>query len=173
MLRARSILLFALCLLLPAAAWALNIGEPAPDFSASLLDGGRFKLADHRGDVVILNFWATWCVPCRSELPAFGAYLHAHQGEGLDVIAVSMDDPEDLRKVHDMAATLPFPAAMYDAVKADAYGRIWRLPITFVIDRGGLLRIDGGQGERQAYDLPGLERAIDPLLREPRPVQKE
>ncbi len=160
---------FLTSLTLLASAWAgpalaIEAGQPAPPLQAQQLDGGAYKLAAHKGEVVILNFWATWCVPCRAELPAFAEFYRRHQAEGLSVLAVSMDDPEDLAKVRDVAKALPFPAAMYADTQVAGYGRIWRLPITFVIGRDGVLRYDGGVGERGTFDLPGLERTVGPLL---------
>ncbi|MBL6751745.1 MAG: TlpA family protein disulfide reductase [Nevskia sp.] len=165
MSRARRILLAA-ALLCSAAAPAAPIeaGRPAPALSAQLLDGGRFDLAAHAGQVVVLNFWATWCVPCRAELPAFADYYRRHRGDGLAVLAVSMDDPEDLPKVRQVAATLPFPVAMYGQAQAAGYGRIWRLPITFVIDRQGILRVDGGSGDPVVYAPALLDKTLAPLL---------
>jgi peroxiredoxin len=154
---------------LAANAAAIGEGKPAPQLQARLLDGGAFSLGEHRGEVVILNFWATWCVPCRAELPAFADYYNRHRGEGLTVLAVSMDDPEDLAKVRGVAKTLPFPVALYGDAQAQDYGRIWRLPITFVIDRRGVLRVDGGRGELTTFDATLLDKTVGPLLHEPRP----
>lgn len=153
-------------LLLPLGASAIRAGEPAPAFTAKRLDGADFDLAAHRGEVVILNFWAIWCVPCRVELPAFDAFYAAHREDGLTVIAISMDDPELRARVTQLSRDYRFPAAMVGDVQAAGYGRIWRLPITFVIDRRGVLRVDGGVGEGRPYDLPALEREVGPLLKE-------
>lgn len=153
-------------LAVPMAQAAPVIGKPAPALSATLLDGSPFDLAAHRGEVVVLNFWATWCEPCRAELPAFEQYYAAHRGEGFTLLAVSMDDPELRARVAKVAADFSFPVATAADTQAAGYGRIWRLPITFVIDRNGLLRVDGGSGERRAYDLPALEHELGPLLRD-------
>jgi len=118
---------------------------------ARQLDGGSYTLAAHKGEVVILNFWATWCVPCRVELPAFSEFYRKHQAEGLTVLAVSMDDPEDLAKVRDVAKALPFPAAMYGDTQAQGYGRIWRLPITFVIGRDGRAALRRRRGRARHF----------------------
>lgn len=171
MIRNRSLLRAAFVAGLAVVAWpatALEVGRAAPPFTAATLDGARFELAAHRGEVVILNFWASWCAPCREELPAFDAFYRAHRDEGLALVAVSMDDAELRAKVEQIARDYSFPAAMAGDAQAAGYGRIWRLPITFVIDRRGLLRIDGGRGERRAYDGAALEREIAPLLREAR-----
>jgi cytochrome c biogenesis protein CcmG/thiol:disulfide interchange protein DsbE len=145
-------------------AQAIEAGKPAPPLQARLLDGSTWNLAEHKGEVVILNFWATWCVPCRAELPAFAAYYRQHQAEGLTVLALSVDDPEDLPKVRHVAADLPFAVGLYGDAAAAPWGRIWRLPITFIIDREGVLRYDGGRGELTSFDLPGLEKVAGPLL---------
>ncbi len=148
---------------------AIEVGHPAPSFTATLLDGTRFDLAAHRGEVVVINFWATWCAPCREEMPAFEALQRTYRDQGLVIVAVSMDDPELRERVLKLAQDFSYPMAMAGDTKAAGYGRIWRLPISFVIDRQGLLRVDGGIGERKAYDLHALLNAVGPLLREPRP----
>lgn len=163
-------LLFAGLLLSTFDAQAIEVGHPAPDFTAILLDGSRFDLAAHRGEVVIVNFWATWCAPCREEMPAFEALQRTYRDQGLAIVAVSMDDPELRERVLKLAQGFSYPMAMAGDTQAAGYGRIWRLPISFVIDRQGLLRVDGGIGARKAYDLHALLDEIGPLLREPRPA---
>lgn len=165
--RGGAALVAVLALALPAQA--LETGRTAPAFAATTLDGTRFDLAAHRGEVVLLNFWASWCAPCREEMPAFDAYYRAHRDEGLAIVTVSMDDPERRATVERIARGFAFPSAMAGDAQAAGYGRIWRLPISFVIDRRGVLRVDGGRGERKAYDGPALDRELGPLLREPRP----
>lgn len=162
--------LVALLLALPVSTFAAApvLGATAPAFHASLLDGSEFDLAAHRGEVVVLHYWATWCAPCQVEMPALEAFRAAHAGEGLAIVAVSMDDPENRAQVAAHAQHLGFGIAMAANVHAGGYGRIWRLPISFVIDRQGRLRADGGSGAEKVYDLPALERDVGPLLREPR-----
>ena len=162
-------LLLASLLLTTLDGQAIEVGRPAPSFTATLLDGSRFDLAAHRGEVVIVNFWATWCGPCREEMPAFEALQQAYRDQGLAIVAVSMDDPELRDRVLKLAQGYSYPMAMAGDTQAAGYGRIWRLPISFIIDRQGVLRVDGGIGERKAYDLHALLGEIGPLLREPRP----
>jgi thiol-disulfide isomerase/thioredoxin len=145
---------------------AVEVGKPAPPAQAKFLDGTRFTLADHAGKVVILNFWATWCAPCRAEMPAIDAYYQKHRAEGLQIIAISMDDAKDEAKVREVMREFAFPAALIRDASLKGYGRIWRVPLTFVIDRRGILRKDGWYGD-PGIDLPLLEKTVTPLLLEP------
>lgn len=154
-----------------ARADMLQAGRLAPELRIAQIDGQKFSLSAQRGKVVIVNFWATWCEPCRAELMAFDTWLRAHKDAGVAVLAISMDDAADFKKMREIAAGLSYPVATYDAVALADYGRIWRLPMSFVIDREGLLRIDGGRGAPQVFDLPALQRSVDPLL-ETAPPQK-
>jgi peroxiredoxin len=139
-------------------------GKSAPAIEAKLLDGSSFKLAEASGTVVLVNFWATWCVPCRAEMPAIDAYYRKHREEGLKIIAVSMDDPKDETKVREVMKEFAFPAAMARDASMKGYGRIWRIPLTFVIDRQGVVRKDGWWGD-PGIDGPLLDQVVTPLLR--------
>ncbi|SRR5579871_5197460 len=156
-------LLLILGLSLAIRSGAADVGDPAPPLQAKLLDGSQFSLAGSAGNVVIVNFWATWCVPCRAEMPALDAYYQKHRAEGLQLLAVSMDDPRDEPKVREVMRAFGFPAALAQDASFKAYGRIWRIPLTFVIDRRGILRKDGWYGSA-GIDLPLLESTVTPLL---------
>jgi cytochrome c biogenesis protein CcmG, thiol:disulfide interchange protein DsbE len=158
-------LLIAVCLALPAWAAKPKVGAPAPTIDATTLDGARFSLAEQHGKVVVINFWATWCEPCRAEMPALDAFYKAHRAEGLEVLAVNMDDDDQLGAVKTVMSGFSFPAARYSDTQAAGYGRIWRLPLTFVIDRKGVLRRDAGTGASKV-DATVLETQVLPLLRE-------
>lgn len=151
---------------MPAPAKTLKPGQPAPPIEATTLDGARFVLAQHRGQVVLVNFWATWCAPCRAEMPAIDAFYRAHKDEGLSVIAISLDEPEDEAKVRQVMSAFSFPAAMIAQTQAKAYGRFWRLPLTFVVDRAGVLRRNAWQAA-PTMDAAALETEVLPLLRQP------
>jgi cytochrome c biogenesis protein CcmG/thiol:disulfide interchange protein DsbE len=146
-----------------SSSLAIEEGKPAPDLDARLLDGSNFALKAASGNVVMVNFWATWCVPCRAEMPAIESYYKKHQSEGLQILAVSMDDPKDEAKVREVMRAFTFPATMGHDAKFRGYGRIWRLPLTFVIDRNGILRKDGWYGD-PGIDVSILEKTITPLL---------
>ena len=147
---------------LPALAGAE--GKSAPPLKAALLDGTSFELAQAAGDVVIVHFWATWCKPCRVEMPAIEEYYRKHRAEGLRVLAISMDEPDDEAKVREAMRAFSFQGALAESADFKEYGRIWRLPLTFVIDRKGVLRKDGWYG-RPSLELKDLEKTVTPLLR--------
>jgi peroxiredoxin len=153
-------------LLSPLLAWGsdLTVGQPAPPIEAKLLDSAQIiRLAGATGKVTLVNFWATWCAPCREEMPAIQAYYEKHKSEGFQVIAISMDEPSKRDEVRRMAAHYTFPVAIKTEANIKNLGRIWRLPSTFVIDRQGILRKNGHEGD-PAVDLPALETLVTPLL---------
>lgn len=146
--------------------FAASEGKPAPPMNAKLLDGTLFKLTDNAGKVVVVNIWATWCAPCRAEMPALDAYFRQHRDDGLVLVAISMDDPRDEAKVRDFIKAFSFPAALARDADIKGYGRVWRLPLTFVVDRHGILRKDDWYGD-PGLDAQLLEKTVTPLLRAP------
>lgn len=146
------------------SSWAVDEGKTAPPIEAKLINGKPFKLSGEAGNVVIVNFWASWCGPCREEMPALEAYYQRHKAEGLRILAISMDDPADDDKVREVMRSYSFPAGFNREAAYKGYGRIWRMPMTFVIDRHGILRKDGSVGEPKV-DLPTLEKVVTPLLK--------
>ena len=158
-------LLIILGVSLATLANAGEVGRPASPLEARLLDGSRFSLTAMAGKVVIINFWATWCEPCRAEMPALEAYYRRHQAEGLQLLAISVDDPRDESKVREVMRAYSFPGALARDASFKSYGRVWRVPLTFVVDRRGILRKNGWYGDA-GLDLPLLESTVTPLLRD-------
>lgn len=146
-----------------STAWGIEEGAPAPGYEVHLMNGQTFGSGDASGKVVMLHFWASWCVPCREEMPAMERYYQKHHREGLELIAISMDDPEDLQKARDIMKGYSFPGAWIRESRVKGYGRIWRIPLTFVIDRKGILRRDAWDGD-SGIDEAILDKAISPLL---------
>jgi peroxiredoxin len=156
--------LAAACLLLLApGAGALEVGKPAPGFEIATIDGQVIKSSEPRGEVTVINLWATWCTFCREEMPALEAYYQRHKTEGLRIIAVSMDEAGEDGKVRDIMRSYGYTGGVGRLSKLKGFGRIWRLPMTFVIDRNGILRKDGSEGEPK-IDLTSLEKEVTPLL---------
>ena len=156
------VLVFAIALFVPLAAHSIEEGKPAPAFTAKLLNGENF-IAAGSNQVLLIHFWATWCEPCRKEMPDIEAFYGKHRGDGFRVIAVSMDDSADDAKVSDVMKAFSFDAALSRNADFKGYGRIWRLPLSFVVDRAGILRRDGWYGEA-GLDQTSLEKDIAPLL---------
>jgi len=147
-----------------ATAADLVLGAPAPDVQARLLDSGEsFQLSQQIGKVVVVNFWATWCVPCRAEMPAMQAFYDKHKAEGLEILAISMDEARDVAQVRAVAHQYSFLVALKSDASFKGLGRIWRMPTTFVIDRHGLLQRNGQVGEA-TVTMESLESLITPLL---------
>lgn len=160
---------FFLALILTCAAFSslaaeLALGEQAPEVQALLLGSNQsFVLSAQKGKVTIINFWATWCGPCKAEMPMLAAWYEKHKDEGLTILAISMDDKRLLPEVQKVAALYPFQFAMKGDASFKGLGRIWRLPSTFVIDREGLLRKNGHQGDAEITQTE-LDALVTPLL---------
>lgn len=158
------LLLALLWHVMPALAVDAQEGKPAPAFEATTLQGEKFSLAAQNGKVVIIHYWATWCASCREEMPAIESYYKAHQNEGLVVLAVSINEATDLAEVNEVMKSYSFPSAMAADSKARGYGRIWRIPLTFVVDRQGVLR-ENGWYSKANLDRASLEKMVTPLLK--------
>jgi peroxiredoxin len=162
---------FSLIVMLIAAApaaVALEIGKPAPAFEIVSADGQVFTSSEARGEVLVIHFWATWCSYCRVEMPVLETYYHRHKAEGLRMIAVNMDVADADAQASEIMRSYSYAAGIGHLSKLRGYGRIWRLPMTFVVDRNGILRRDGSVGE-PGIDLATLEREVTPLLTAKRP----
>ena len=147
-----------------ARANALRVGALAPPATMITLDGERITTTDLTGQVVILTFWATWCGPCRQELPLLSGYAAEHAKDGLTVLGFSLDEPEDLKKVQAVAQTLRFPVGLVSASTLPGYGRIWRIPVNFTIDRQGRLIDDGWKDKQATWTEERLQHIVTPLL---------
>lgn len=149
----------------PAArANDLHVGERAPPATLVTLDGQKMSTPDLVGSVVILTFWATWCVPCRDELPLLSKYASEHANEGLRVLGFSLDPPEEIAAVRAVARSLSFPNGLLAGSSAPGYGRIWRIPVNFTIDRKGRLADDGWREKKPVWTPERLDRIVTPLL---------
>jgi peroxiredoxin len=127
-------------------------GAFAPDFTLTDLKGQTVKLSDLRGKAVVLNFWATWCPPCKEEIPWFVELQKRYAADGLQVVGVSMDDG-DQKDVVKFAAenSINYPVLFGKEKVAAQYGGIDYLPTTFYIDRNGVVldRVFGQPGREE------------------------
>lgn len=157
--------------LVSAAAWAplasaasLAAGQPAPDFALRSMEGPNLRLSELRGHVVMVNFWATWCGPCREEMPRLNDIYRLYHGVGFDLLGVNMDDVND--RATGMARTLgvTFPV-LFDESKsvARAYS-VSTMPMTVLIGRDGTVRYIH-QGYENGYEQTYLDQ-VRGLLKE-------
>ena len=136
------------------------VGHPAPGFSRKDLQAHSVTLKAYRGTVILLNFWATWCGPCLTEIPRFAAWQQQYGPKGLRVIGVSMDDTDAPVRAANTRWKLDYPIIMGDERLGAAYGDILGLPVTFIIDTEGRVR-GRYQGASQLRDM---QRQIEALL---------
>ncbi len=150
------------------AGWAASTGDSlvhkaAPAFVRRDMNGNRVRLRDERGKVVLLNFWATWCIPCQTELPRFAEWQQRYGADGFEVIAVSMDDDAGSARGLMQKLNPGFPVVMGDERLAKLYGGILGLPVTYLIGRNG--RIEARySGESNLKDM---KSKVEQLLRQP------
>jgi cytochrome c biogenesis protein CcmG/thiol:disulfide interchange protein DsbE len=149
----------------PALAGPKVVGQPAPPFTLTTYDGEQVTLDQLRGKVVVLNYWATWCAPCRVELPELDTYMRRHRSAGVVVYAVEVSGvPRS--KLTRLADVVSFP--MVSRLKGKGYGKIrGAVPTNYVIDRAGVIR----HADAGAFTAGSLEAIVTPLLREPAPKE--
>jgi len=160
-------LLLLIAAAFPAWSKGLVVGEPAPAITLHALDGRDIDTRALRGKVVIITFWATWCGPCRQELPLLSRYAAEHARDGLVVLAFSLDDADDLEQVRAVARNLNFPVGLLGDPHVPGYGRIWHLPVNFTIDRMGRLADNGWKDRSPVWTEERLQAVVAPLLAAP------
>ena len=109
----------------------------APLFTVTDINGGKLSLADYRGKVVLLDFWATWCTPCREEIPHFVEMQEKLGPKGFQVIGISMDDDAKPVREFYQKFKMNYPVAVGDDKLAESFGGVLGLPVNFLIDREG------------------------------------
>ena len=146
----------------PTLAQAAKQGQPAPAWELKDVDGKLVKSSRYQGKVVILDFWATWCPPCRAEIPSFIDLQKQYGKDGLVVVGISLDQggPAAVKKF--MAnAKINYDIVMGDKKITEAHGGIEAIPTTFVLDRqGNIVAKHVGLTEKSEF-----EKEIKPLLK--------
>jgi peroxiredoxin len=146
----------------PSFAPRLALASPAPDFTLQSLDGKTMRLSDFRGKAVLLNFWATWCGPCKIEMPWFVELQNQYAAQGFQIVGVAMDDAskEDISKfAKDMGVN--YPILIGKESVGDEYGGVPALPESFLIGRDGKIvdKILGLRGKAEIEDA--IKKAIN------------
>jgi peroxiredoxin len=147
-----------------AAALLCCSSARAPDFELADGDGGVFRLSDYRGKVIALNFWATWCGPCKTEIPWLNELERKYSHRGFAVVAISMD-PQGWPVVTPFLANLNvnYRVLIGDHKISSRYGGVDVLPTTFLIDRhGGIAAVHVGRINKKAF-----EKSLDQMLPSP------
>ena len=117
-----------------------KIGDISPPLVVTELDGKTFDLRNLRGKVVLVNFWASWCAPCRKEMPRLDAFYRAYRQNGVEVLGISIDRSREFGKARRMAAAFAYPAALAKENQLSEFGVPEGVPVTYVIDSTGIVR---------------------------------
>jgi len=139
-------------------------GEESPDFTLKSRDGGNIKLSEQRGNIVLVNFWASWCGPCREELPAFEDLYQEYQDMGVEILAVNVDDEAEKANVLLQDIEVSFPVLYDTSGEVSELYDVSAMPTTVLIDRDGNVRVihpGYRSGDEKKY-----EKAIKMLMRE-------
>jgi len=150
--------------LLSKGSAKVAVGDRAPDRSLPMLGrGGEGEIADYRGDWVLVNLWASWCLPCRDEAPALERWWRGHRGEGVTVLGINVQDNSDdaLAFLDEFGATYPQLRSV-GAERSEAFGSTG-VPENFLVDPTGRLALI----RRGPVDERFLRETVDPLVEGP------
>jgi peroxiredoxin len=115
------------------------VGAPAPDFTLNDLDGSPVTLSSLKGQVVLINFWATWCGPCEAEMPAFQRRYETFKSRGFSVLGVNVGETEDLIRPFVERLGLTFTILLDPAYEVEALYRVRGYPTTYIVNRDGII----------------------------------
>jgi len=151
-----------MCLVAPISAQKVEPRAAKLNFSFKDINGKKVALSDFKGKVILLDFWATWCAPCKQEIPGFIELQKKYGERGLQVIGLSVDDPMTLAKQYATSMKMNYPVLLAEG-KEDvlkAYDPIPSIPVSVIIDRGGrIVARHLGIAEKDVF-----EKEIVPLL---------
>ena len=119
----------------------VNVGNVASDFALETIDGTEVSLSDYRGDVVLVNFWATWCPPCRAEIPDIEAAYQARQDDGFVVLGINAEEPRAAVAPFVQAIGMSYPVLLDEGGQVMKMYRAPGLPISLILDRDGVIRV--------------------------------
>ena len=126
--------------LFTAEAFAVGLQEEAPDFMLKSLDGANLRLEEYRGQVVLINFWASWCGPCRQEMPLLDRLHHRYEDTGFAVLGVNVEgDADGAQEIVDKT-NVTFPILIDDGQRVSELYSLEAMPSTVIVDRDGVVR---------------------------------
>ncbi len=161
----KTLMIFALAVHAAAVATAADLnGKPAPDFALKSASGDNLRLSEYRGDVVMINFWATWCGPCRQEMPLLDDLYARYKRVGFNLLGVNIDDDSNkaMSMIRELGVTFP---VLFDSDKAvSKLYDVNAMPVTVLIDREGQVRFVH-HGYKSGYEQKYLDQ-VRSLLRE-------
>jgi len=154
--------LAALWAFMPASGSAASalVGRPAPDFTLRSLASENLRLSEHLGEVVVINFWASWCGPCRQEMPQLDQLYNKYRLAGLALLSINLD--EDVERAAEMVRALKvsYPVLLDERKEVSRSYQVGAMPLTVLVDREGVVRYIA-----ESYK-PGYEKRYAEQLRE-------
>jgi peroxiredoxin len=151
----------------PAEGAGPQAGKTAPDFKLKDPDGKTVELKQFRGKPVLLNFWATWCAPCKEEMPELEQLYRQYKDQGLVVLGVSVDDPTSVKQVPDLlkegnpsVGSYTFPVALDEKQDLTRQYKLFGVPSSFFIDRDGVIRTVQPRVMSRQMMLDGLKTIL-------------
>ncbi|MBI5892912.1 MAG: TlpA family protein disulfide reductase [Deltaproteobacteria bacterium] len=169
------LIVFVISIFLPASAYAgqnlfaaagieqVNGKPPAKEFSLETMEGKKVSIGDFKGKVVFLNFWATWCPPCKFEMPAMENLYKRYKDKGLEIVAVNLQEGADTVKRFMQKNGYTFTALLDSNGDVSAVYNVSYLPITYIIDKNGKL-VGKAIGARE-WDSSSITNLVEELLK--------
>ena len=145
-----------------AIAGVVNVGDPAPSLRGELFSGKNFDLAEHRGQVVMINFYSSYCKSCAYEIGNIESYRESERGKQLIFIAIGVDTESDRHRVSGMLGAYNLDGMMMHDIEESGFNSSYRTPTVFVIDKSGTVRLK----QRGSKMLSWFTDHIDPLIDE-------
>ena len=133
-------LIAAACICVPALSHAVAVEEVAPDFTLKSIDGTNTRLKEYRGQVVLINFWASWCGPCRQEMPLLERIDARYKDAGFTVLGVNVEGKPGPAKEVAMKAGVSFPVLVDEGQKVSEMYDLESMPSSVILDRDGVIR---------------------------------
>lgn len=142
-----------------AAGTGIAVGAPAPDFELKTMDGKTYRLSELKGRPVMINFWASWCAPCRAEMPALQAAYKEHESTGFLILAVNLNEADVAITAFQQKLGLTFPIVIDKEDKVSRLYDIVPLPTSYFVDRNGIVQ-GRWQGEIRTPQLQAMLKKI-------------